>query len=272
MKFFLSYPRSGNHLIRFITEYITAGYTQGCINNKKDLPLYTNEYSEVNILSHVDRHRQVLLKVHSIAEANFNATAYLTGIERCMIVLRNPLFCISSHLRNDAELDSKEFEVKLKNNLDHYNSIYEVSFKNTETTTIWYEELLGESVSDSLSAISEFFRDDLVLKRYTELCLNPKLYFDISSGGKGRSWGGSQSLKDKYHYISIMSKENRFIFLNVIRSYLDSKLEETETLKSKYHLLNDSRYGKNINNYLEELDEIEKHYRSNKFINPFSKS
>ena len=34
-----SFPRSGNHWVRFITEYLTNSPTHGCITNHSDTPV-----------------------------------------------------------------------------------------------------------------------------------------------------------------------------------------------------------------------------------------
>lgn len=42
----LSFPRSGNHLVRFFIELITELPTYGCIGNKEDKEIYKNIFPE----------------------------------------------------------------------------------------------------------------------------------------------------------------------------------------------------------------------------------
>jgi hypothetical protein len=51
----LSYSQSGNHLLRFIIEYLTARPTVGCRGNLIDLPIHTNSFPPPHRpLAHVD--------------------------------------------------------------------------------------------------------------------------------------------------------------------------------------------------------------------------
>jgi hypothetical protein len=42
MKILLSYPRSGNHLMRFCIEILTEMPTLGVIGNNSDIPIFMN--------------------------------------------------------------------------------------------------------------------------------------------------------------------------------------------------------------------------------------
>ena len=46
MKVLLSYPRSGNHLVRFLIEILTEKPTLGCIENIYDKPIFENTFPE----------------------------------------------------------------------------------------------------------------------------------------------------------------------------------------------------------------------------------
>ena len=45
-KILLSYPRSGNHLVRFFIELLSEIPTYGCKGNKQDIEIYKNVFSE----------------------------------------------------------------------------------------------------------------------------------------------------------------------------------------------------------------------------------
>jgi hypothetical protein len=45
MKILLSYPRSGNHLVRFFMELLSEQPTLGVLNNVKDRPIFENIFS-----------------------------------------------------------------------------------------------------------------------------------------------------------------------------------------------------------------------------------
>lgn len=51
----LSYPRSGNHWVRFVLEWFSGRPSLGCRTNPRDRPIATNRFtSELNPLEHVD--------------------------------------------------------------------------------------------------------------------------------------------------------------------------------------------------------------------------
>ena len=60
MKVLLSYPRSGNHLVRFFIELLSELPTLGCINNKLDIPIYLNEFTE-NIPFNIEEKRNKII-------------------------------------------------------------------------------------------------------------------------------------------------------------------------------------------------------------------
>ena len=65
MNIIASYPRSGNHLYRFIIEYTTGKFTQGIFSNEKDKLLFNNKFeNKVNPLKHVDPSRMIGIKAH----------------------------------------------------------------------------------------------------------------------------------------------------------------------------------------------------------------
>lgn len=51
----LSYPRSGNHLIRFLVEFLTSKPTKGSQNSPKDVPICFNTFPDPSVLEHVNR-------------------------------------------------------------------------------------------------------------------------------------------------------------------------------------------------------------------------
>ena len=57
MKILLSYPRSGNHLVRFFIELLSETPTFGIDNNKKDIEIYKNKFSEF-IPFNIDKNKE----------------------------------------------------------------------------------------------------------------------------------------------------------------------------------------------------------------------
>ena len=61
-----SFPRSGNHWVRFISEYLTNSPTHGCKDNSRDVPIYLNAFpGKEHPLANVNpRNPFVLYKSH----------------------------------------------------------------------------------------------------------------------------------------------------------------------------------------------------------------
>ena len=96
MNVILSYPRSGNHFIRFIVEYITSLPTSGCINNPTDTYICAKHFKNTTLLDHVDICQQPITeKYHTIPKSK---------PQKLIFVIRNFSECITRHtgtLNND---------------------------------------------------------------------------------------------------------------------------------------------------------------------------
>lgn len=254
MNYIISYPRSGNHLVRFIAEFITGGYTQGCINNENDVPLFNNEYQVKDILSHVDSSNEVAIKAHFVSEVAFNKSNHLINNDGILLCIRNPFHCISSHIRKKNSSNRFIYTFELKKQFRDWLVIFEKSYINHEISVVWYEDLLEPNFQTSeLSTIKAFFGDKVNDDKYMTLLSEPQYYFDISSGGKGRTWGGSESLKKHNYYFNNMPMKNKKIFVNFLLKeliYLKSKMEK---LTVKYPKLVASKHITMIDKYLDEI-------------------
>lgn len=91
-----SYPRSGNHLVRFLVEYLTGRPTLGCYGNCVDTPIYQRQFTETpGILSHV-RGEPIARKVHFAKEFRqvFRIHHPISGI---IFIRREPIEAILSN-------------------------------------------------------------------------------------------------------------------------------------------------------------------------------
>ena len=87
MHFLVSYPRSGNHFVRFIIEYITAHPTKGC--SREDDPVCLNIYPTSNLMKHVNtEYCTIVTKSHSVPKISSSIIFLLReyGIEYILII------------------------------------------------------------------------------------------------------------------------------------------------------------------------------------------
>ena len=90
----LSYPRSGNHLTRFMIELLTETPTYGCQTNALDIPIYQNHFKceipfnitntntstktkAIIIMVVVSIYKYILYNIHI-----FNFYVYISKIEK----------------------------------------------------------------------------------------------------------------------------------------------------------------------------------------------
>ena len=213
----LSYPRSGNHLVRYILEYITGLPTSGCYGNPKDRPIYTNKFpNKETPLSHVDHNYHFsFTKFHKIPSV-YNS-AYLKADPSLILIVRDYKECIISHLRKTSGKDysiettfQKEMNFYFK--LLHYYDTYE-----GKKMIIYYEDLLND-FENVLIQLSKFIPN--VKKEYLiKLIKNKDHHCYLSSNGKNRSWGGSNSNGEiSFHFKNASLNEKKYI-LNILQMF-----------------------------------------------------
>lgn len=96
-----SYPRSGNHLLRAILEYATQRPTLGCPGALPDTPIHTREPNRNSQLITIAHDEPVGLKIHSLRDFAQWEKQGSDNIERLLLLTRDPVDAISSHLLRD---------------------------------------------------------------------------------------------------------------------------------------------------------------------------
>ena len=109
----LSYPRSGNHLVRFFIELLTEIPTYGCIGSNMDIEIYKNKFSE-NIpfnITNFDK-KDCYIKYHNPSSENIHTN-------NLILIIRNPKEVLLRH--NNYKLNISDYEIYFKN-IDFYNN------------------------------------------------------------------------------------------------------------------------------------------------------
>ena len=159
----LSYPRSGNHLVRYMIEFMTKQTTLGCRDNEHiDTPI--RDRSGVRHLHDVSN-TPIARKAHTAVEID------VMNARSIILILRNPVDTMISHHGSDnksiqeIEVESKEF-VK---NLLMYEKFQE------RKAIIKYEDLVSDNDYEKpISLIGSIFDVDnatldCTLSNYSDL-------------------------------------------------------------------------------------------------------
>lgn len=124
----LSYPRSGNHLMRFLVEYATGRPTLSAVDHERfaipfglhDLPIFL-KVTDIT----VQKSSPILIKRHDILPEDI--------FTKSVLLVRNPVEAILSHLR---EVDDEAFEARAGDELRSFR-------RNVE----WFDQQPAESKS-----------------------------------------------------------------------------------------------------------------------------
>ena len=140
--FLISYPRSGNHWVRFIIEWFSGKPTNGL--SLDDPPIHKSIPNK-NILSHVKTNDFIIHKSHfTPKKAN-----------KLILILRNPKECIYRHKK---KLD--------KENIDNYMSLINFYNNHKKMKLLLYYEDLILNPKDVITDITKF------LEIYSEKKMN----------------------------------------------------------------------------------------------------
>ena len=222
----LSYPRSGNHLVRFFIELISEIPTYGCKETKKDIEIYKNIFPEkvpFNI-SDFDK-KDCYFKYHSPPSQKIHSN-------KLILIIRNPKEVLLS--QNNYKLNIKgkwdSYKIYFKN-IDYYNN------HNGKKLLLYYEDIIKNKIH-FINILYEFLDVNNIEKKNYVLSNIDKLY-DLSSKGKKRAWNGINTSSIDYYYKKIPKCiKKRF------NNYINDKFKKYPFLNEKY----------NINNSYSELE------------------
>jgi hypothetical protein len=220
MKILLSYPRSGNHLVRFLIEILTEQPTLGCIKNIYDKPIFENTFPEkipFNIDASLKYNDDNLFrKYHQIPRQ--------TPTELICIV-RNPKEVLLRNLNYQYRTDGWDGYDLYFECIDYFNNF------NGKKQMFFYEDICTnqiqfvEELYTFLNINNEFKKEYMIQNIY-------KLY-EISKKGENRIWGGVNSNSIHYYYDKI-NKNNKKHFDNYIKCKIDTNIYNV--IREKYNL------------------------------------
>lgn len=197
-----SYPRSGNHLIRFIIEYVTGFPTKGC--SSKDLPVCTNTYEDSSVLNHVVQNAQCIIEKTHIPRSCSSLIA----------ITRDYRECIVKYLKYNI---TKANEASILCEIQKYMRIQEWHLTTLSPVfRIQYERIISSDETRSRdvynlllfiiahSTIIDICLHTTIIERLETLIQNKEELFRQCAGARNRHWGGYNSAsRSKYHILRL---------------------------------------------------------------------
>lgn len=194
-KVLLSYPRSGNHMVRFFLELLSEQPTMGAVNvrsnqiNPSDKPIYTNKFRE-NIPFNISKYnsRECFHKHHQPPNKS-------NDIEQLIFIVRNPQEVLIRHSYNKLNLNLYQDYFDL---IDYYNN-----FKG-EKLLLFYEDIF----KDKEYLINEMYTflklENEEKKQY--IIKNAEKLSELSKSPTNRNWEKPISNSVEFHYKRIPEK------------------------------------------------------------------
>lgn len=218
-KCLLSYPRSGNHLVRFFIELLSEIPTIGCMDNKKDIMICMNTFTEV-IPFNISQYNidSCYYKYHHIPN-NIN-------IDSLIIIIRNPNEVLLRYHNNIPIYDNNPNSCK-----DYFDILdYYINFTGKKIC-FFYEDIITDKIQ-FINNLYNFLELDNESKKTYVLENLEKLYI-LSSTGTNRSWEGICSNSCNFYYSKIPID-----IKPVFDNYINTKMKNIKYLfiKNKYNL------------------------------------
>jgi hypothetical protein len=206
----LSYPRSGNHLTRFMIELLTEIPTLGCHTNNNDITIYKNTFPN-KIPFNINLDIKDIDTTNSYHKYHTPVNNYdINNLENLIFIIRNPKEVLLRH--NDYQIKNSSFDLYF-NCIDFY-----LNFSGKKIL-FFYEDIVTNKV-DFIKNLYDFL--DIKIPSKLEYVLNNiDFLFEESKKGKKRDWGGVNSDSINFYYdnsnLTIDVKEN-------FDNYLKNKL------------------------------------------------
>lgn len=231
MNILLSYPRSGNHLVRFFIELLTELPTFGCINSKKDKCIFQNKFENkipfniskdkfINILHNLNHRNKCFLKYHNPSLIDINKHS-----QKLIVIIRNPKEVLLRH--NNFKFKEESFNMYF-DTIDFY-----LNYTN-DKLLLYYEDIIENKIQ-FIQELNKFINEDIKKNKVKYVLDNIESLYFYSANPLKRYWGGINSnFKINYYYDKITDINFKKQFDN----YLSIKLknEKYNFIKVKYSL------------------------------------
>jgi len=155
VKFYiLSYPRSGNHLVRFLIESLSGQPTLGAQNGKSEFAtIFSIDkpiYKKINIK--INTKKPIGIKRHHFDK--YNETGFELDL---LLILRNPIEAIFSHKINQL---TEKFDIQIINDeFKKYCELLKIYHSSNKNKIIFYYSDLIENDKNTLQNLKNFLKN-----------------------------------------------------------------------------------------------------------------
>jgi hypothetical protein len=224
MNILLSYPRSGNHLVRFFIELLTELPTKGCIGNQKiDKCIYQNKF-KIDIPFNINKNydsSKCFTKFHFIDKLdNYNNNLLI-------FIIRNPKEVLLRH--NNFKYNEDSF------NKYFYDIDYYLDFKGNKLL-LYYEDLITNKKEFIINLYNFLKNNYNISEKKLQYVLDniDELYFH-SANPLNRKWGNVNSnFQTNFYYNNIDNEYFKTKFNNYLKKKLEN--EKYKFIKVKYNI------------------------------------
>jgi len=189
----LSYPRSGNHWMRYILEALTDRPTVGC--GPADKPIHTNSFDHQPVLPRVKATAlPIANKFHFVAPKRKGCTTFEMPCKSLIFIIRNPHEALPRNIGRSKPWNVKE----VKQSVEHYESLIRFFLEfGGPKLLVRYEDLI-ENAKPTIATIADFVHAskealDRFHNRFEE-------HVRMSKEANGKSWYGSVSNSTTFHW------------------------------------------------------------------------
>ena len=221
MKIILSYPRCGNHLVRFFIELLSELPTFGHKFTKQDVEIYKNKFDK-KIPFNISKYNkdECYQKFH-------NAPTHIKNINKLIFIVRNPKEVLLNMNKYKLNIEGNWYSFqRYFDDIDYYNN-----FKG-EKLLLFYEDILTDKIK-FVNMLYEFLNLQNEDKKKYVLDNIEELYI-LSLNGKGRAWGGNNSNNKLNYYYEKIPENIKKDFDKYIKDKM--KLKQYLFIKQKYDL------------------------------------
>lgn len=197
-----SYPRSGNHLLRFIIEYVTGFPTKGC--SSKDKPVCTNIYEDPKILEHVILNAQYIIRKTHIPCSCTSLIAITRDYRECIVKYLK--YNITRANEADILCEIKKYVQLQKWHLANKNPVFRVQYENIISSDEAKRQDLYNLILFIIAhnSLIDACLHTIIIERLDTLIANKPDLFRQCAGAKNRHWGGyNSSSQMKYHILRL---------------------------------------------------------------------
>lgn len=225
----LSYPRSGNHLVRFFIELLSEKPTYGCRQNDKDIEIYKNIFPEEIPFNIKDDPDSSYLKEGLYYKFHNGSPNIENSKGKMIFIIRNPKEVL---VKTKAYKDRVEFK-KYFRAIDSYLDF------NGHKKILFYEDILSNKENFIKELYNFITEDDTKENKLKYVLKNIDKLYKLSAQGKNRSWDGYNSKGKTDFYYKQFKKRHRFISLIFLyRIYIKSLRPRYFFIFKKYFLNN----------------------------------